>query len=168
MSGLFGVCWHQVSQEAAERGLERVCVLSRFSLSAPVKATRPVVSSTQFVAVCYGTELFHFSEPFQHFLAFIISLSYRRNVVQRGRGQAKVTLVPVFRAVMIAKLPPVRKGAGRGQTGEAGGSGRDPVAPPPLQRARHSARRQAPPVQLHQVIHRFNPSSERLPHHRSS
>lgn len=38
-----------------------------------------------------------------------------------------------------------------GQTGEAGGSGRDPVALPPLQRARHSARRPAPPVQLHQA-----------------
>lgn len=103
------------------RGLERACVLSRFSLPGPVKATRPVVpvvSSTQFVAVCYGTELFHFSEPFQHFLAFIISPSYRRrNVVQRGHGQAKVTLVPVFSAVMITKLPAVRKGAGCGQTG---------------------------------------------------
>lgn len=159
-----------VSQEAAERGLERACVPSRFSLPGPVKATRSVVSCTQFVAACYGTELFHFSEPFQRFLAFIISLSYRRrNVVQRGRGQAKVTLVPVFSAVMIAKLPPVRKGAGCGQTGEAGGAGRDPAAPPPLLEGKASC-----PVAAgssgaaSSVRHRLNPSSERLPNHRSS
>ena len=67
-----------------------------------------------------STVLFHFFEPFQHFLAFIISLTYRRrNVVRRGRGQAKVTLAPVFSAVMIAKLPrPREERAGCGQRGK--------------------------------------------------
>ena len=129
-----------------------------------------------------STVLFHFFEPFQHFLAFIISLSYRRrNVVRRGRGQAKVTLAPVFSAVMIAKLPPppphpVRKGQDVGKGGKAGGAGRDPAAPPPLPRARRSAGQQAPPQappvlpsHLLQVAgHWFNPSSECFPNHQSS
>ena len=128
-----------------------------------------------------STVLFHFFEPFQHFLAFITSLSYRRrNVVQRGRGQAKVTLAPVFSAVMIAKLPhhpPSEERAGCGQRGKgrrgrqgprgtaspAGGQGALPGSRLPLQ---------APPVRPSHLLqvarHWFNPSSECFPNHQSS
>ena len=111
-----------------------------------------------------STVLFHFFEPFQHFLAFITSLSYRRrNVVQRGRGQAKVTLAPVFSAVMIAKLPPhppVRKGQDVGKGGKAGGAARDPAAPPPLLEGKALCRAAGSPCRL---LLRALPTSFRWP-----
>lgn len=95
-----GLAYHQVSRKQwqvrrgnRERAGENA-LLSRVSLSGAAKAVRSAVQSTQFVAVVMAalgnkmsTVLFHFLEPFQHFLAFIIALSYRRrNVVQGGRG----------------------------------------------------------------------------------
>lgn len=93
-----GLAYHQVSQKQwqVRRGSREGCRerASRSSLSAAAKAVRSAVQSTQFVAVVMAalgskmsTVLFHFLEPFQHFLALIIALSYRRrNVVQGGRG----------------------------------------------------------------------------------